>query len=264
MAVASKKDAVFHLLLVGESGVGKSSLLKRFVQGTYKESYSPTSAVDFRTCCIPLEGKTIKLQVNDVPGRQEYRKAIADYYEKADGFIIVFDVTDEESFAGVNDWLLQLDKRGSKDFTKLLVGNKLDMQAERVISFEVAEELANKWGMKYLEVSAKDGSNVAQIFEGIATDINNRLYPPQKRPQKGSKYGEIRRRLEGLNLSRPRIAGLQGRFQSEKVQSEPCDYNLNIILLGDMAVGKSSLMLRFTEDHFSGLYASTIGLDFVS
>lgn len=259
MSTVTNEDTVFHLFLVGESRVGKSSLLKRFVRGTYKEEYWPTRGIDFRACCVQLEGKPIKFKVNDVPGRTDYRTGIPKYYKNADGFIIVFDVTDEESFARVNDWLLELDKRATKDFTKILVGNKSDMQAERAISFEMAEELANKWSMKYLEASAKVGSNVSEIFVGIVSEINNRLHPPV---EEESAYGKIRRSLESMHLSRPRFSGSQGPFRTKRYTYEPCDYNLNIILLGDVAVGKSCLMLRFTEDHFSNLYAHTIGLDF--
>lgn len=329
MAAGNEEEVlVFQVYLVGDSGVGKSCLLQRFTERTYREWFTPTIGVDFRTSTIKLEGKTIRLQISDVAGREEYRTVVPDYYKKAHGFIIVFDVTDETSFFGVNERLHQLDRLGGRNARKILVGNKCDNQAEKVISSEMAEELASIWGMRFLEASAKDGTHVAQVFLGIAEEIKNRLPPRLEGPHMAAQHVEcsprqeritvhrpnqagdlcIERinmnqpnpvgrlclerikmnrpnpacgslleksnmhrpspaggpRLERINPNRPNHAGSTSPLQPRKRSSAPCDYTFNIILIGDSGVGKSCLMLRFTDAHYRDVNSVTICQDFRS
>lgn len=298
MAVVDEDEILqFQIYLIGDSGVGKSGLLRRFTEHTYRELFTPTIGVDFKTVTISLEGKTIKLQISDVAGLEEYRTVAPDAYKKAHGFIVVFDVTDQTSFFGVNDWLLQLDKLGRRNVTKILVGNKCDMKAEKVVSSQMAEELANRWGIRYLEASAKEGTSVAQVFLAIAADIKNKLPPRLKWPESDARQMENtcspertnmnrtneaailhleevivkratnpadRLRLERIERKQPNQAHLTPRPLPKKSSKGPCDYTFNIVLIGDTGVGKSSLMVRFTENYYSELNVSTVGLDFKS
>jgi len=120
-------DYLFKLLLIGDSGVGKSCMLLRFADDTYTESYISTIGVDFKIRTISLDGKTIKLQIWDTAGQERFRTISSTYYRGAHGIIVVYDITNHESFANVKRWLTEIDKYARENVNKLLVGNKSDL-----------------------------------------------------------------------------------------------------------------------------------------
>ncbi|XP_077535886.1 uncharacterized protein LOC144148177 isoform X3 [Haemaphysalis longicornis] len=262
MTVVNAEELLFQVFLIGDSGGGKSSLLERFGKDTFTESYTPTSGVDISVWNVPVDETTVKLQINDTSGRKEQRTAIPDYCKSAHGFVIVFDITDKTALSGVTYWLCELEKLANKNVPKILVGNKQDMQAERAITCAEAKGLASKWGIKFMEASAKDGGNVPQIFLKIAAQIKSCLQPQVNGSGKKTEFVEIKRRLEDMTGDRLRSGDNPLPFPPKPKKREECDYTFNITLLGDIGVGKSSLMLRFTEDNFSLVYKETIGLDF--
>ncbi|KAL9649710.1 hypothetical protein ABK040_009526 [Willaertia magna] len=168
-------DYLFKLLLIGDSGVGKSCLLLRFADDTYTESYISTIGVDFKIRTIELDGKTIKLQIWDTAGQERFRTITSSYYRGAHGIIIVYDVTDQESFANVKTWLNEIDRYASDNVNKLLVGNKCDLTSKKVVDRSTAEEFAKGLGIPFLETSAKTSTNVEQAFTTMASEIKNRL-----------------------------------------------------------------------------------------
>merc|ERR1719397_1187443 len=156
-------DYLFKLLLIGDSGVGKSCLLLRFADDTYTESYISTIGVDFKFRTIELDGKTIKLQIWDTAGQERFRTITSSYYRGAHGIIVVYDVTDQESFNNVK---------------QLLVGNKCDLTNKKVVDYTSAKEYADQLGIPFLETSAKNATNVEQAFMTMAAEIKNRVGPP--------------------------------------------------------------------------------------
>lgn len=170
-------DFLFKLLLIGDSGVGKSCLLLRFADDTYTESYISTIGVDFKIRTIELDGKTIKLQIWDTAGQERFRTITSSYYRGAHGIIIVYDITDQESFNNVRNWLQEIDRYATDQVNKLLVGNKSDLTNKRVVSTTTAQEFANSLGITFLETSAKDASNVENAFLRMAGEIKRRLGP---------------------------------------------------------------------------------------
>jgi len=124
-------DYLFKLLLIGDSGVGKSCLLLRFSDDTYTDSYISTIGVDFKIRTIELDGKTIKLQIWDTAGQERFRTITSSYYRGAHGIIVVYDCTDLESFNNVKQWLEEIDRYACENVNKLLVGNKCDLTSKK-------------------------------------------------------------------------------------------------------------------------------------
>mmetsp|Transcript_1055 Transcript_1055/g.1098 ORF Transcript_1055/g.1098 Transcript_1055/m.1098 type:complete len:204 (+) Transcript_1055:138-749(+) len=168
-------DYLFKLLLIGDSGVGKSCLLLRFADDTYTESYISTIGVDFKIRTVELDGKTIKLQIWDTAGQERFRTITSSYYRGAHGIIVVYDVTDAESFNNVKQWLHEIDRYASENVNKLLVGNKSDLTSKRAVSFDQGKEFADSLGIEFLETSAKNATNVEKAFMTMAAQIKSRM-----------------------------------------------------------------------------------------
>ncbi|KAH9845271.1 GTP-binding protein ypt1 [Teratosphaeria destructans] len=168
-------DYLFKLLLIGDSGVGKSCLLLRFADDTYTESYISTIGVDFKIRTIELDGKTVKLQIWDTAGQERFRTITSSYYRGAHGICVVYDVTDMDSFNNVKQWLQEIDRYATEGVNKLLVGNKSDMADKKVVEYTVAKEFADSLGIPFLETSAKNASNVEQAFLTMARQIKERM-----------------------------------------------------------------------------------------
>ncbi|KAF9979161.1 GTP-binding protein of the rab [Actinomortierella ambigua] len=168
-------DFLFKLLLIGDSGVGKSCLLLRFADDTYTESYISTIGVDFKIRTIELEGKTVKLQIWDTAGQERFRTITSSYYRGAHGIIVVYDVTDQDTFANVKQWLAEIDRYACEGVNKLLVGNKSDLTNKKMVEYTVAKEFADQLGIPFLETSAKSATNVEQAFMTMAKQIKDRM-----------------------------------------------------------------------------------------
>ncbi|EPT05962.1 hypothetical protein FOMPIDRAFT_1044442 [Fomitopsis schrenkii] len=171
----SEYDYLFKLLLIGDSGVGKSCLLLRFADDTYTESYISTIGVDFKIRTIELEGKTVKLQIWDTAGQERFRTITSSYYRGAHGIIVVYDVTDNDTFTNVKQWLQEIDRYASEGVNKLLVGNKSDLTSKKVVEYSAAKEFADQLNIPFLETSAKNATNVEQAFLTMAKQIKDRM-----------------------------------------------------------------------------------------
>lgn len=118
-----------------------------------------------------MDGKTIKLQIWDTAGQERFRTITSSYYRGANGIIIVYDVTDQESFSNVKTWLQEIDRYASTNVSRLLVGNKCDLTNKKVVDFTTAKEFADQLQMPFLETSAKNAKNVEQAFMTMAAEI---------------------------------------------------------------------------------------------
>jgi len=173
-------DYLWKLLLIGDSGVGKSCLLLRFADNTYTEHYISTIGVDFKIRTIKDNGKTIKLQIWDTAGQERFRTITSSYYRGAHGIIVVYDISDSVSFNNVKQWLQEIDRYACESVTKLLVGNKSDLDAEgkRAVPFETAKDFADNLGLTLIETSAKDATNVEKCFMKMASEIQKTIADP--------------------------------------------------------------------------------------
>jgi len=174
---------LFKLLLIGDSGVGKSCLLLRFADDTYTESYISTIGVDFKIRTIDLDGKTIKLQIWDTAGQERFRTITSSYYRGAHGIIVVYDITDAQTFASVKQWLSEIDRFACENVNRLLVGNKSDLKEKRKVETAQAKEFADSLGIPFIETSAKCASNVEDAFITMASEIKKKMASstPQQR-----------------------------------------------------------------------------------
>lgn len=164
-------DFLFKLVLIGDSGVGKSCLLLRFADDAFTESYISTIGVDFRFRTVKIDGKTVKLQIWDTAGQERFRTITSAYYRGADGIIMVYDTTNLESFDHVNDWLKEVNRYAAEKTVKLLVGNKCDRAADKAVTDEQAKEFADELGIALLETSAKTSKNVEEAFLTMAGEL---------------------------------------------------------------------------------------------
>ncbi|OAY40949.1 ras-related protein RABC2a [Manihot esculenta] len=165
-------DLSFKILLIGDSGVGKSSLLVSFISSSV-EDLSPTIGVDFKIKQLIVGGKRLKLTIWDTAGQERFRTLTSSYYRNAQGIMLVYDVTRRETFTNLSDvWAKEVDLYcTNKDCVKMLVGNKVDIESEGVVSKEEGMGLAKEHGCTFLECSAKTRQNVEQCFEELALKI---------------------------------------------------------------------------------------------
>merc|ERR1711860_59008 len=121
------------------------------------------------------EGKTMKLQIWDTAGQERFRTITSSYYRGAQGIIVVYDVTDKESFNNVKYWVQEIEKYAANGVNKVLVGNKCDLSSKKVVSYDEAKELADSLNIEFLETSAKNAHNVEQTFQSMVHEIKERL-----------------------------------------------------------------------------------------
>ena len=159
--------------MIGNSGVGKSCLLIRFTDDTFSDSYVTTIGVDFKIKTLEIDSKSCKLQIWDTAGQERFRNIISSYYRGAQGIMLVYDITDLESFQNLNSWLIEIEKNASKNVYKILVGNKSDMESERKVTKEQGKDFADQYGMKFFETSAKDSTNVSEAFIAMTKEVIN-------------------------------------------------------------------------------------------
>jgi small GTP-binding protein len=162
---------VFKILTIGDGGVGKTSILRRYVENKFLKHHLSTIGIDFLSKTLKIKDKEIKLKIWDTAGQERYRQITSHIYKDADGIILVFDVTSEESFNQITDWMEQIKNNVSKEEINLiLIGNKCDL-ADRMVEKERGEKMAEKLKIKYFETSALTGQGINEAFEELAKQI---------------------------------------------------------------------------------------------
>ncbi|XP_031838348.1 RAS oncogene family member Rab27 [Nomia melanderi] len=187
-------DYLIKFLALGNSGVGKTSLLYQYTDGTFESRFMSTVGIDFkekRVIYQTANGRTqrVHLQLWDTAGQERFRSLTTAFYRDSMGFLLIFDLTNELSFLEVRNWLEQLRTHGYCDDPDIILcGNKSDLEDKRVVSEEKARELAEKHGLVYLETSAATGQNVAhavevlldRVMRRMETTVDKSLLPHQK------------------------------------------------------------------------------------
>lgn len=168
-------DYLIKLMLIGDSGVGKSSLLLRFSDDSFDMNCTPTIGIDFKLRTIELDSKKIKLQLLDTAGQERFKTITTAHYRNAMGILLVYDITNDQSFRNIEEWLKNIEKHTSQPVNKILVGNKTDLAAQRKVSTEDGKKLAEQLDMAFYETSAKDKTMVDEAFFALTRDIKSRL-----------------------------------------------------------------------------------------
>ncbi|XP_062005830.1 ras-related protein RABC2a [Rosa rugosa] len=169
---SSNYDLSFKILLIGDSAVGKSSLLVSFISNSV-DDLAPTIGVDFKIKLLTVGGKRIKMTIWDTAGQERFRTLTSSYYRSAQGIILVYDVTRRDTFTNLSDvWAKEVELYSTnQDCVKVLVGNKVDRESERAVSREEGIALAKDIGCMFLECSAKTRENVERCFQELALKI---------------------------------------------------------------------------------------------
>ena len=194
---------VYKIITLGDTFAGKSCIVNRFVQNEF-ENLSNTIGVDFFAKDFTFKDTTIKLQIYDTSGQEQFKSITANYYKRADGILFVFDLTREETFQNIQFWINEM-KDQSDDFTKVglvLLGNKSDLVDAKKVEIKEGMALANTLGTKYFETSAQSGYNIQEAFQFLVEDIINK------------------KTEEGENV--PNGVVLENKQQEAKAQKKKC------------------------------------------
>jgi Ras-related protein Rab-1A len=185
MIAHSEFDYMFKVLLIGDSGTGKSNLLLRYADDFYKADIGSTIGVDFKVCTRSVDGKVAKMYLRDTAGQERFRTITNSYYRGSHGIVVVYDVTDRESFSRVRMWMQEIVKYAGPSAQKLLVGNKVDLVSKRVVSTDEGRMMAEELEVHFLETSALNSHNVESTFEMLLRDMvanATEVEAPQSRP----------------------------------------------------------------------------------
>lgn len=164
-------DYLFKIVLIGDSGVGKSNILSRFTRNEFCLESKSTIGVEFATRTLQVEGKTVKAQIWDTAGQERYRAITSAYYRGAVGALLVYDITKRQTFENVLRWLRELRDHADSNIVIMLAGNKADLNHLRAVSDQDARLLAEKEGLSFLETSALEAMNIEKAFQTILLDI---------------------------------------------------------------------------------------------
>uniref|UniRef100_A0A803KFH4 small monomeric GTPase n=4 Tax=Anura TaxID=8342 RepID=A0A803KFH4_XENTR len=164
-------DLLFKLLLIGDSGVGKTCVLFRFSDDAFNTTFISTIGIDFKIKTVELQGKKIKLQIWDTAGQERFHTITTSYYRGAMGIMLVYDITNAKSFENISKWLRNIDEHANEDVERMLLGNKCDMEDKRVVPKAKGEQIAREHGIRFFETSAKANVNIEKAFLTLAEDI---------------------------------------------------------------------------------------------
>merc|ERR1711907_674050 len=188
------KVVQFKLVLLGDSAVGKSSLVLRFVRGQFFEYQESTIGAAFLTQNVSLNDYTVKFEIWDTAGQERYHSLAPMYYRGAAAAVVVYDITNADSFARAKSWVKELQRQGSPNIVIALAGNKCDLQTKRKVEASEASEYAKDNGLFFMETSAKTALNVEELFKAIAKKLPKDPYrEPSDKP--------------GVNIDEPETPG---------------------------------------------------------
>ena len=166
-----REDYKLKVVIVGDSGVGKSNLIKRFTSNEFNANSKATVGVEFLSKSYKINDKIFKIEMWDTAGQERYKSITSAYYKGAKGALLVYDTTSGQSFENISKWLSEIKEKTNKETKLILIGNKIDLKDSKVVSTELALAKAKEWGMPLMETSAKDATNVKEAFHDLLKEM---------------------------------------------------------------------------------------------
>ena len=164
-------EIMVKVVLVGDSGVGKTNIMSKYLKNQFREDSKATVGVEFGSKQFSVEGHQIKAQIWDTAGQERYKAITSAYYKGAKGAFIVYDITRKNTFETVNKWVSDITAAADKKITLILIGNKNDLEDQRQVTKEVGEEKAKELGLAFMETSACSGENLDKAFQMMINEI---------------------------------------------------------------------------------------------
>ena len=177
---------IFKMILIGDSGVGKSNILSRYINNSFSETTRSTVGVELSAKVEEINNTKIKIQIWDTAGQERYKSITKTYYKGAKGALIVYDITNKESFKNVDKWINDLKESGDDDVSILIVGNKCDLEASREVTTDEVKKKAELYKMAYCETSALKGENIDNAFRTLIKIV---VEKNEKKKNEEDKYG---------------------------------------------------------------------------
>uniref|UniRef100_A0A1I8HIZ8 Ras-related protein Rab-7b n=1 Tax=Macrostomum lignano TaxID=282301 RepID=A0A1I8HIZ8_9PLAT len=257
------QHTVLKVVVLGNAGAGKTSLLQQYVNRRFTGQYTATIGADFLVKMVQLEKQTVTLQLWDTAGQERFRSLGRAFFRGADACVLVYDVTDQCSFSALTSWLqeftIEAQIREAEQFPFMLIGNKVDLEHRCVQPDSARRWCSSNLGMPYLECSAKQAINVADAFHHLANLALARKIAGDRTDLLDAPPGVV------LQLHDGDEPGQTGETQQPIMSSASRKkILLKVIILGDSGVGKTSLMNQFVNRKFSNQYKATIGADFLT
>ncbi|CAK56182.1 unnamed protein product (macronuclear) [Paramecium tetraurelia] len=205
-------EYIFKFILIGNSSTGKTSMLQYFINQTSKTKVQQTVGVEFSSKLLEYKDKKIKLQIWDTAGQERFRSIARTYFKNTIGAIIVYDITNQDSFDAIDDWIKDARENGKSDLDVMVVGNKIDLKDQRVISKDHAErEMKNKDAL-YIETSAVTGENIDKCFQNLIDQICQKIT-----------QGRIEKDEYNPQLKNPLSQNLKTKTNEAQSQSQTCN-----------------------------------------
>ena len=194
MSINDNYEYIFKIIIIGNSNVGKTSIINRFTDKEFKDKHLATLGCDFHMKTIMINEKMIKIQIWDTAGMEKYQSITKSYYRGAQACLIVFDITNRESFESIDNWIENFNKFSNPNIQKiiLLIGNKCDLGIDRKISYEEAENYSRVNNLLYYETSAKDDINIHEVFQFLGSQL--------LKINSGNKTNIINHEIQGNNM----------------------------------------------------------------
>ena len=232
--LSEEYDMMFKILLLGDSGVGKSSLLLRYTKNEFMPDMRATIGVEFGFKFLKIDNLQLKIQIWDTAGIERYRSLTSAYYKGAKGVIVVYDICRKKSFESIDRWIDDFKSKANEDAVILLIGNKSDLNEQREVGIEEAASIAQKKNLAFMETSAKDNNNVEKAFLTLFEKIM-KIYK-EKNSDIINDIEENKKKSSGGNHGRSKGSSIKGMSGGYTIQIDVTDNEDNFI--EDNEIGK--------------------------